>query len=169
MGGLFVDLAFTGDGAGELVQSEHFLELPTVVGEYAQLTRQAADIVHKINQIPFEQIGKDLAASLDKLDQTLGAIQEAQVARKLDGTLTNLESVSGQLDEVIVSAIESLDQLTLTLSTFEEGMAPDSHLYNEMLDMMKRVGDAADSLEELTDELNRYPQSLLLGNEARTE
>ena len=35
--------------------------------------------------------------------------------------------------------------------------------------MMKRVGEAADSMEELTDELNRYPQSLILGNEARSE
>ena len=168
-GGLFVDLAYTDDPAGELVMAEHFNEIPTIAGEYAQLTRQAADIVHKVNQIPFEQIGRDLSTSLEKLNVTLNKLQQGRVAEKLGNSLGNLETASEQLDQLVASAIKSLEQLTLSLSTLEEGIAPDSQLYNEMLDMMDRVGDAADSLEELTDELNRYPQSLILGNEARSE
>ncbi len=168
-GGLFVDLAFTSESGGTLVQSEHFHEIPTVVGEYAQLSRQAADLVHKVNQIPFEKIGKELAGSLEKLNQTLAELQDVQFTDKLDATMTNVQTASSQLESVITAARESLEQLTLTLGTFEEGVAPDSQLYNEMLEMMKRVGEAADSMETLTDELNRYPQSFILGNEARSE
>ncbi len=168
-GGLFVDLAYTGVPGGTLVKTEHFYEIPTVAGEYAQLSRQAADLVHKMNQVPFERIGKDLAGSLRKLNQTLAAIQDAQITDKLDATLVNVQSASVQLESVVTAARDSLEQLTLTLSTFEEGVAPDSQLYNEMLDMMQQVGEAADSMEALTDELNRYPQSFLLGNEARSE
>ena len=168
-GALYVDLTMTGDQDGVLIEAEYFHEIPTVSGEYAQLTRQAADIVHKLNQIPFQRIGKDLAASLNSLNKTLADLQEAQVASKLGVTMDNLQSASDQLDDVVAAALASMQQLSLTLSTFEEGVAPDSQLYNEMLEMMKRVGDAADSLEELTDELNRYPQSLILGNEAGNE
>ena len=45
----------------------------------------------------------------------------------------------------------------------EETIAPDSQLYNDLLETLRSVSESADSVRVFTDELNRYPQSLILG------
>lgn len=51
--------------------SQKPVRLPTIPGEVEQLEARLASILKKVDQLPFQAIGKDLRKALDELDRTL--------------------------------------------------------------------------------------------------
>lgn len=162
-GGLIIDLVNTNDTKEQLTQGDTYTLIPTIPGEIDQFTKQLASIAHKIDRFPIERIGNDLAGSLNQLNSLLAQLNNDNFSSKVTNTLANIETASSDLNKVVGSAVTSLEQLEKTLNTMEESIAPDSELYYELLETLKSVGESADSVRQFTDELNRHPQSLILG------
>ena len=161
-GSLFVDLIPNVAEKGELVQEGDYPELPTSDSEYSQISRQLASIVERVHSIPIEDIGVDLQGSLKALRSVVDDLQRGDVANKAAGLMDNLKKATVGLDGTIA-------QLEQTLRSIDQTIAPDSALSHTLTETLEDISDAAKSMEQLTDELYRYPDALLRGKEADQE
>ncbi|TVZ37527.1 paraquat-inducible protein B [Alteromonadaceae bacterium 2753L.S.0a.02] len=158
-GSRFIDLVFEDNPEPvEFVRSENYSEIPTVPDSLDQLSGQATDLIAKINNIPFEKIGNELAGSLESLNALLTTFEQQNTARKIDGTMENLEAT-------MASANATLEEMSGVMNSLDQLIAPDSEFKYEFTQMAKSMSDAARSLQMFLDELNRHPNALISGAE----
>jgi paraquat-inducible protein B len=120
------------------------MEIPTAPGSLDKLQEQMADIVGKIQKIPFDAIG-------NHLDQVLG---------QLDGTL---KQVNG---EVLPEFKGTLQDARKTLGSAGNALSADSPLQQNLGQTLQEVQRTARSLRVLTDYLGGHPEALIRGRKA---
>lgn len=119
--------------------------IPTVPGTLSELQPQIAEIVAKINKVPFDQIGSNLNNTLKQASDAIAQLRpEAQQAL-------------AEVKRTLLSAQESLGRLDRNLL---DANAPVQRNAEQTLIDLQR---AAQSLRALTDYLERHPESLLRG------
>ncbi|KWK52699.1 mammalian cell entry protein [Burkholderia stagnalis] len=117
------------------------LELPTVANELEELQVQVADIAKKLDKVPFEQIGKNL-----------------------NSTLANADRLFRQLDsQVMPEARDTLSAAKQTFSAAEATLQQDSPMQSDVRGALKELTRTLQSLNALSDYLERHPESLLKG------
>ncbi|MFE8645019.1 intermembrane transport protein PqiB [Sphingomonas sp. NCPPB 2930] len=124
------------------------LELPTVANSLDELQSQVQEIVGKVNKVPIEEIGRDVRATLAKLDKTLVG------AETLTRTLNN--DVSPEITAALKDARKTIDSANQTL-------AADAPLQADLRQTLQDLSRTATSVRVLTDYLERHPESLLRG------
>jgi len=117
------------------------LEIPTAPGSFDKLQEQLAEIVNKVQKIPFDSIGKHL-------DQTLA---------DLDGTL---KQVNGQ---VLPEFKGTLKDARRTLGTTDNALSPDSPLQQNLQGTLQELQRMARSLRVFSDYLGTHPEALIRG------
>lgn len=120
------------------------MTIPTAPGSFDKLQEQLADIVDKLDKVPFDSIGKHL-------DQSLAG---------LDATLTQ---VNGQ---TLPAFNDTLHGVQKTLGTANEALSGDSPLQRNLGATLEEVQRMARSLRVLTDYLGGHPEALLRGRRA---
>lgn len=123
--------------------SKYPLEVPTVPNTLDELQTQVASIARKLDQIPFGEIGDNLNAT----------IKQANVLFK-------------QLDSQVVP--EMRDTLTAAKHTFgsaEQVLQKDSPLQSEVRQALQQLTQTLQSLNALTDYLERHPEALIRGKQ----
>ncbi|VUD53803.1 Paraquat-inducible protein B [Thalassocella blandensis] len=156
-GSKLIELVFMDDQTPQsLVVKENYSELPTVEDSTDQMLNQIAEVVDKVNKIPFDQIGNDLAGSMRSLNLILSTLEKQNTAGKVDGAVENLE-------KTLASANEALSQIATTMESIDQAVAPDSALKYELTEMLESVAKAAKSVQLFVDELNRHPDALIYG------
>jgi mammalian cell entry related domain protein len=131
------------------------MELPTVGNSLDEFQQQIAEILAKINKVPFDQIGRDLQQTLAGMRRTVNAAEKT-----VKGLNDNL---APQLMGTIQSLKKTLDSADRTLVSANRTLASDSPTQEELQQTLRSVSTAADSLRRLTDYLERHPESLLRG------
>lgn len=155
-GSKFIDLVFMEDEPGKLQTFEGYSELPTADDAVSQITQKLDGVLEEVAQIPFEQIGTDLGASMASLRSILNTLEEQNTAAKIDGAVGNME-------KTLANASEALAESEKLLNSLNQVVSPDSEMKYELTKMMKTLGDAGKSLQLFLDELNRHPNSLISG------
>ncbi len=117
------------------------LLVPTVPGSFDQLQEQVAEIVEKVNDIPFDQIGKNLNNSLAGLDKTIQRVN-GEVLPSLKGTLDGAKTTLGSVNGVV---------------------GDDSKVLNDLSQTLREVQRMARSLRVFGDYLDRHPEALIRG------
>jgi paraquat-inducible protein B len=126
--------------------------IPTVPGTLSELQPQIAEIVAKINKVPFDEIGKNLDTTVRTLDGTL-----KQAGDAIGQLRPEAQQALAEVRKTLVSAQASLGKLD---SNVLDPAAPaQRNAEQTMLDLQR----AAQSLRTLTDYLERHPESLLRG------
>jgi paraquat-inducible protein B len=120
------------------------LEIPTAPGSFDKLQEQLAQIVDKVQKIPFDSIGRNL-------DQTLGELNRT------------LRQVNGQVLPEFRSTLKGARQ---TLGTANNALANDSPLQQNLGDTLQQLQRMARSLRVLTDYLGGHPEALIRGRHA---
>lgn len=161
-GSLFVDLVPNAVKSGELVHNDGYPEVPTSENEYSQIARKLAAIVESVHSIPIEDIGEQLQGSLKSLRSFAEELQEGDIVNKSAALVENLTNASADLDN-------TFQQLEQALRSIDQTMAPDSNLSHTLNKTLKDISDASKSMEQLTDELYRYPDALLRGKRGDNE
>jgi paraquat-inducible protein B len=123
-------------------------EIPTAAGGLGELQGSLERIAKNLEQVPFEQIGKDVRQAIADLHTTLGKID----------TLT--QHIDRDLTPEMRKAIE---QARRTMSAAEAVLSTDSPAQGDLRDTLEQVNRAAESLRTLTDYLERHPESLIRG------
>ncbi|KVA06009.1 intermembrane transport protein PqiB [Burkholderia ubonensis] len=117
------------------------LQLPTVPNELEELQVVVADIAKKLDKVPFEQIGANL-----------------------NSTLANADRLFRQLDsQVMPEARDTLSAAKQTFSAAEATLQQDSPLQSDVRGALKELTRTLQSLNALSDYLERHPESLLKG------
>ncbi|MEO8809449.1 MAG: MlaD family protein [Rhodanobacter sp.] len=144
-GQLYVALDFIPHAAkADFDPDETPLTIPTAPGSFDKLQEQLANIVDKINKVPFDSIGKHLDHALAGLDTTLKQVN----------------------DQTLPAFKHTLHGVQQTLGTANQALSGESPLQRNLGATLEQVQRAARSLRALTDYLGGHPESLLRGRQA---
>ncbi|MGZ5078475.1 MAG: PqiB family protein [Usitatibacter sp.] len=123
-------------------------EIPTVAGGLGELQESLANIVNKLEKVPFDAIGEDLRKALVNLSSTL---------KKADALVDQLNA------DVAPELKTTLEQARKTLGAAESALSTDSPLQGDLRETLNEVRRAAESTRNLVDYLERHPESLIRG------
>jgi paraquat-inducible protein B len=169
-GQLLVALDFYPDKPINLVGGETgYQEMPTIPSTMEALTKtieklklpleelvdRVMDIVKGIDRVINSP---ELQGSISSLNQTLKSAQK--LVQNIDEQIVPLSS---NAKEVIEAATATLAQAEGTLSNLKKNTAETSTLRYEVDNTLRELSAAARSLHDLTDYLQRHPESLLRG------
>ncbi|PLX87113.1 MAG: paraquat-inducible protein B [Desulfuromonas sp.] len=150
-GQLYVDLDFHQDvPAAEIISGEPYPQLPTVSSSINQTTASIGRILKKLEQIPMDQIGTELARTFDNLNQTLFTVKNT------------LDSANQNLGPALTDTLEQFRQTSLTLQKDFDG---DSVLQYRLQELLQELQMTSRSLRTLAEYLERNPQSIIFGKE----
>jgi paraquat-inducible protein B len=156
------------------VTDEHFVMPAVENGGFSTLTSSASDLLKRVNEIPFKQIGDRLNNVLLAADDTANGPQVKQALTDLAGTLDRTKALIDHLDNAATPTLRQLPQLTAelqkTLSGFN-GLAAsmnsaygDNTKFNRDVDRsLAQLNDALRSIRALADLLARHPEALIKG------
>jgi paraquat-inducible protein B len=117
------------------------IELPTIPNTLDELQLQVADIAKKLDQVPFDQIGNNLNTALKNADKLF----------------TRLDN------EVVPQARDTLAAAKQTFGSAEATLQQDSPLQSDVHQALQELTRTLQSLNALSDYLERHPESLLRG------
>jgi paraquat-inducible protein B len=120
------------------------LEIPTAPGSLEEIQQQVANILAKLDKVPFDEIGINLRDTLHGTNALM---------RQLDTEL------APEAKQMLAAAQRALDTANHTLST-------DSPLGQGMTGTLEELRRASQSLRSLADYLQRHPEALLRGKSA---
>jgi paraquat-inducible protein B len=123
-------------------------EFPTQPGMMIELQATLMNISKKLENMPIGQISADLRTALQSLNRTL--VGAEQMVKRMD-------------KEVTPAAKSALDDARRMLNTANQTLASDAPLQQDLRTSLRELSRAAESLRELTDLLERQPESLLRG------
>jgi paraquat-inducible protein B len=121
---------------------------PTQPGTMVELQAALMKISKKLEDMPIEQISGDLRQALQSLNRTL--VSAEQMVKRMD-------------KEVAPAAKSALDDARRMLNTANQTLASDAPLQQDLRTSLRELSRAAESLRELTDLLERQPESLIRG------
>lgn len=145
-GQMYVALDFPGKvSRAELDMSTAIPAIPTVPGTLSDVQPQIAEIVAKVNKVPFDEIGRNLN---DTLSQARLAIE--QLRPDAQASLAEVRRTLQSVQETLQRADRSL-------------LDPSAPIQRNAEQTLQDLQRAAQSLRVLTDYLQRHPESLLRG------
>jgi len=130
------------------------LAVPTIPGSFAKLQDSVGKIITNLEKVQFDQIGSDLQQALKETKATVAEIGN------LSKTLNR--ETSPHLQATLI-------ELQKTLVEVQKGMGANSPLNYNVTRSMEELAMTLRSLRELTDTLNKQPQSILFGKEKKDE
>ena len=148
-GQLYVALDFfPGAKATKVNWSVNPPTMPTQRGSLDELQTTLLRIVAKLDKIPLDEIGKDTHKAIVDLGRTVNDAEA--LLKRLDGL-------------VATDARETLGEARLAISDARKVLASDAPLQQDLRNTLQELTRAARSMRELTDMLERQPESLLRG------
>ncbi len=160
-----VVLDFFQDAPPASLTSEEGLPVfPTVPTPIEEISTKFMRILQKIDDIPLDQIGKDLGATIKSTKQLVESPQIRKAIGSLNTTLAEIRLLVSDLRTRVTPEISAvLEQARQSLDNAERMLNADSPLQVRMNSALDEITGAARSLRLLLDYLERHPESLLKG------
>lgn len=162
-GQVFVALDFVADAKPASIDIASVRPtMPTVPGAFNDLQQQLAQIVARINKVPFDTIGTNLSQTLAAANATVKQLGTAvdKLSPEAQQTLKSLQQTLDSVQKTLGSVQHSLAEVDRNF-TVED--APLQRNANQALGELQR---AAQSLRGLADYLQQHPETLLRGKPA---
>ena len=168
-------------------------EVPAQPSDIEALLANLTKAIGNLGSIDFQGLAKDLQTLLASARDNINAMHLEQLGKSLNKTSESLNSlVSGeQVKNALSSVRQSFDQLTETLKNLNPAIAdlkptldearnslfnlqkttgelnrllkPDSSLRYQLDSSLSQINAAAESIQRLSDFLQRHPNSLIFG------
>lgn len=122
--------------------------IPTVPGGFEELQATLTSIARKIEKMPIGEISADVRQTLQSLNRTL--VSAEQAVKRLDR-------------DVSPAAKSTLEDARRVMNMAERTLATDAPLQQDLRSSLRDLSKAAQSLRQLTDLLERQPESLIRG------
>jgi paraquat-inducible protein B len=190
---LYVEIVFGQPGEGYILQSERFSEyraMPTLPTDMDVFIKSLQSVATNLGETDFVGLVNETKATIVDIRDQVTALDLPELRNKVDALLEELQMVVGSpeiktmltdLSEVLVTFNEitssvsgntdsTFVQLNRTLAELEAvslqaraWMDPSNALYNEALQAMEQIGDAARSMRVLAEFIERNPNALITG------
>ena len=148
----------------KIVWKSPYPELPTVPAPIEEIGTRVSQILTKIDNLPFEQIGKDLSDTLRSTKQLAGAPELQEAARNLDAVLKEMRLFVSELRTGVTPEIAAtMVQAQKAIAQVESALGSETPLQVNLNNALQELTAAARSLRALTDYLERHPESLIYG------
>ncbi|SFU31270.1 PqiB family protein [Pseudoduganella namucuonensis] len=143
-GQLYIALDFFPNSpAVKLDVDQYPLEVPTIPNSLEELQTQLSSIARKLDKVPFDDIGNNLNA-----------------------TLKNANALFKQLDAQVLPEMKStLGAAKQTFGAAEQILQKDSPVQSDLREALQQLTQTMQSLNALSDYLERHPESLLRGKQ----
>ncbi|CAN5539411.1 MlaD family protein [soil metagenome] len=136
--------------------------IPSVPGAFDDLQQQLAQIVARINKVPFDTIGTNLSQTLASANVTINKLGATidQMSPEMQQTMKSLQATLGGLQQTMTTVQRSLGEIDRNFTTED---APLQRNANQALGELQR---AAQSMRSLADYLQQHPETLIRGKPA---
>jgi len=159
------------------MEGEYFVLPTTPGGGFAGLTAAAGALLDKVNQIPFDQLGKNLDGILKSTNDLVSGPQAKQALTDLAGTLAMTERLMKNLDAGTAPALRQLPAMTAELQrtvtnanklllSVDAGYGDNTKFNRDLDRLLVQTNDALTSIRALADLLARHPEALIKGRPA---
>ena len=141
-------------------------------GGIDNVTTALGRIAGKIEKIPFDDIGKNLDATLVSIKDTVGSNDMKKSIAELSATMQDVHKLVAQANHDLTPALQKLPAMAEQLSKAIEnanqafgntGYGADSDFQRNAQRLMHQVDEAARSIRLLADFLDKHPESLIRG------
>jgi paraquat-inducible protein B len=156
-------------------EGEDFVLPTTEGGGFGGLASAANDLLGKVNQIPFDQIGKSLNGILKSVNDATQGPQLKKALTDLSGMIASAQGMIQRLDTKQLPQLTAGLEKTLTSAnklvlSLDSGYGDNTKFNRDLDRLMAQTTDAVRSIRALTDLLSRHPEALIKGRtEGHTE
>src|SRR5271166_854177 len=165
---------FPNAGPGQLRKDGEDYVVPVLGGSADDVATAAANLVNRLNDIPFESIGRNLNQTLTGVNGMVNDKQLEQSITALRATLASTQELVNNLNHGISPAVKRLPAISAGLEdavnrtnklllSVETGYGGDSRFSRDVDRMMTQLSDASRSIRVLADLLSRHPEALIRG------
>ena len=157
-GSLFVDLQhFHQQPIDKISQFEGYDVIPTVTGQFSQITDKAERFIDNLNSLPLNDLSHNANQLLIEVSETAQELQQLSASvEQLVGDVTK-DKLSAQL----IQTLKGINKLTQDLSSGSKG-------YQDVRETLRTLTDTMQELKPLLNQLNSQPNSLIFnGGEAK--
>jgi paraquat-inducible protein B len=161
-------------GTGELSKSGDSYVIPVLGGNADDIATSATNLVNRLNDIPFEAIGRNLNETLAGVNGLVNDKQLAESVTALRATLASTQVLVNNLNHGLTPAMQRLPAIASGLedsvkrtdklvASLDNGYGDDSRFNRDVGRLMSQLSDAARSIRVLADLLSRHPEALIRG------
>jgi paraquat-inducible protein B len=161
-------------GPGELGKDGDAYIIPVYGAGSEDIATAAANLVNRLNQIPFESIGKNLDETVAGVNTLVHDRQVGESIAGLRATLASTRKLIENLDRgmttlnqrlpaIATGLEESVTRTGKLITSVEAGYGGDSRFSRDIDRLMMQLTDAARSIRVLADLLARHPEALVRG------
>lgn len=150
-GALFVDLQHYPDAP--LIEPHHLQDyevIPTMTGEFSEITAKVTAILDNINEIQLKAISENANNMLTQITQAVQTLQGTANSAERLFTSVHEDEVSGALTDTLEN-----------LSSLSQDFSADSDTYKELNHTMQSLKSTLKELQPLLLQLNSTPNSLI--------
>jgi paraquat-inducible protein B len=143
--------------------------LPTTEGGgFAGLASSANDLLGKVNQIPFDQIGQSLNGILKSVNDMTQGPQLKKALTDLSAMISSAQAMVQRLDTKQLPQLTAGLEKTLTSAnklvlSLDSGYGDNTKFNRDLDRLMAQTTDAVRSMRALADLLARHPEALVKG------
>lgn len=167
-GMLMIDLDFRPKSPIKLVDSnKEYPEIPTIPSPMESLTKQ-------LSKFPFDEMVKKLQTTVNGIEKIVTSPDILDTVHSMNQTIKDAQKVIKRVDSQVdvladsfrdaaQATTEAVEQAKKTLITTEDTLGKNSKVVNQVSETLQELSDAARSINNLADYLERHPESLLKG------
>jgi paraquat-inducible protein B len=148
--------------------------IPVLGGSADDVATAATNLVNRLNDFPFESIGRNLDETLAGVNALVNDKQLAESVTELRATLASTQVLVNNLNRGLTPAMQrlpaiasglevSVEHTDKLIGSLNSGYGGDSQFNRDVTRMMAQLSDAARSIRVLADLLARHPEALIRG------
>jgi paraquat-inducible protein B len=168
-----VALEFDADAppAAVTMDGPDYLVPATEGGGFAGLTASATELLNKVNQMPFEQMGKNLDGILKSVNDAAQGPQLKKALTDLSVMIASAQTMIRNLDTKQLPELVSGLQKTLTSAnklvlSLDSGYGDNTKFSRDLDRLLVQANDSLRAISALSDLLARHPEALIKGRPA---
>jgi paraquat-inducible protein B len=161
-------------GPGQLEKQGDDYVIPALDTGSEDVATAATNLVNRLNDIPFESIGKSLDQTLAGVSALVNGKQLSDSLGAVRATLGSAQALVDNLNHGLTPAMQRLpaiasgleDSVSRTdklVGSLDSGYGGDSRFNRDLSQMLAQLTDAARSIRVLADLLSRHPEALIRG------
>jgi paraquat-inducible protein B len=166
-GQLIVDLDFhKGAPPAGINYTSQYPELPTIPAPLSKITNSLSLIFEKLERLPIEEIGNSLQNTVSGAERLVNSDELKNTMGSVNETLRQIKTLIEGLDSKTAFKIgETLDEAQKLIQSAEAVLKNGSPLQQEMQEMLKEVSQAARSIRNAAETLERHPDAFIYGKD----